>query len=68
MFALVIVLDVIGTVVVMVLIYKCTKKKGSAGPVRSSKGKDAQSNIAKHIFIMVQEIAEMHDHHVSVIF
>lgn len=36
-FAAVIAVDVIGTTIVMMIIYRCTKKKSSAGPASSSK-------------------------------
>ncbi|KAK1899861.1 T-cell surface glycoprotein CD3 epsilon chain [Dissostichus eleginoides] len=37
LFGLVIAADVVGTVIMMIIIYRCTKKKSSAGPTQTSK-------------------------------
>ncbi|XP_010784495.1 T-cell surface glycoprotein CD3 epsilon chain [Notothenia coriiceps] len=37
LFGLAIAADVVGTLIVMIIIYRCTKKKSSAGPLQTSK-------------------------------
>ncbi len=58
MFALVIVVDVLGTIAVIAIVSKCTKEKSSAGLTHTPKGKnhaDQEKHTALHYFTYISK-------------